>query len=128
MPSSVKLLVPLSSEVSDLFDLDRTPDDAVWSLEPWVSRSATWYQVRDMLKMVYPKDSKNRIRCKLLAMMKEMQSPEYDTESYMEDYFPVHLKVYNDIEKLCVDENPQNHRYGYNQWLDKHIFNQDGES
>ena len=123
MPPSVKLLAPLSSEVRDLYDLDRVPDDAAWSLEPWVSRGATWYQVKDMLKMVYPKDSKNRIQCKLLAMMKEMQSPEYDTESSMEAYFPMHLKVYDDIEKICVTEQPHSAgRYGYNEWLEKHIF------
>ena len=52
MPS-VKIPLALSSEV--YYDLDRTPDDAVWTLEIFVSTSSTWDVVRQMLKLVYSK-------------------------------------------------------------------------
>lgn len=131
---SIKLPAALSSKVEDLFDLDTPQDDALWtlytwSLTKWISKGATWYQVKDMLKMVYPKDNKNRIQSKLLNMMTEMQNPEYVTNSSkMFAYFPMHVKVYNDIEKLCVDEKPWDSSYRYSEWLAKHIFKENASN
>ena len=122
MPRTVKL--PLALSTLMWYDIGRSPDGVAWCLQTFADFEATWDAVRQMLKLVYPKDSKQRTREKLARMMTEIENPDYDTESCFEDFFPTWEKVFIDVEKRCVLERPWNSYYRYNEWLAERLFGQ----